>query len=169
MTRIGLLSDTHGDDEIAREAVALLVARGAELLIHLGDVGGEAVVDALAVGMDADGKLKPPAHLVFGNTDDDAAELGRYAELLGIGVHHPAGRLVIDGKTIVFTHGHYHDLMREAIKGGADYLLHGHTHRQQDQTVQKTRVINPGALHRAAVHTVALLDVTGGGLEFLEV
>ena len=63
MTRIGLLSDAHGRGPITQQAVALLLDRGAELLLYLGDVGSEAVIDALAVGDRAQSRL------VFGNTD----------------------------------------------------------------------------------------------------
>ena len=35
---------------------------------------------------------------------------------------------------IAFTHGHEPQLMRAAITGGADYLIHGHTHRPAEHT-----------------------------------
>ena len=159
--RIGLLADTHGKAGTARRAVELLIAHGAEMLIHLGDVGGIEVVDAMA------GEW--PVHIVFGNTDDDAGEVGRYATLLGMHVHEPAGRIVVDGKTIVFTHGHWPDVMNAALAGHADFLLHGHTHKVRDESVGNTRVINPGALCRTAVYTVGLLDVETGRLETIEV
>jgi predicted phosphodiesterase len=50
-----------------------------------------------------------------------------------------------------------------------DYLLHGHTHVRRDERVGKTRVINPGALHRAAEKTVALLDLAADRLEYLRI
>jgi predicted phosphodiesterase len=37
--------------------------------------------------------------------------------------------------------------------------LHGHTHVARDERLGPLRVINPGALQRAAVHTVATLDL----------
>ena len=33
--------------------------------------------------------------------------------------------------------------------GGADFLLHGHTHVPRDERIGATRVFNPGAVGRA--------------------
>jgi predicted phosphodiesterase len=107
--------------------------------------------------------------MVFGNCDWDAADLGDYARHLGVTVDHPAGRLTLDGLTLAFTHGDDPLLMQRAIADRVTYLFHGHTHRTRDETVGSTRVINPGALHRAAQYTVALLDTATGRLEFVPV
>lgn len=157
---IGLLSDTHGRVEAARAGVALLRERGATMLIHLGDVGSEAVLDEL-VGIES--------HLVFGNCDFDDESMKRYAELLGITVHHPLGTLDVEGRRLAFTHGHIQHLLEFALRQGADYVLHGHTHVRRDERVDATRVINPGALHRASPLSVALLDPARDTLEFLDV
>jgi len=146
---LGILSDSHGRADTTRLAVKSLTERGAESLIHLGDVGSEAVLEEL-VGY--------PARIVFGNCDWNDRELGRYAEILGFTVDHPRGTMEIGGKRIAFTHGHLPDLMQRALDDDVDYLLHGHTHEWRDEMVGATRVINPGALFRAARYTAALLD-----------
>jgi len=168
VTTLGLLSDTHGRAEIAREAVALLIDHGADLLIHLGDVGTAEVIDALAVTYPRM-ETQIESHLVFGNCDWEAAALTQYAQTLGVIAHLPAGEMQIDGKRIVFTHGHVNAVMEHAVDSGADYLLHGHTHLQSDHIQGTTRVINPGALFRASRHTVALLTPESGQLQVLEV
>ena len=146
----------------------LLLNHGAEVLIHLGDVGSPEVIDALAVSRPSDGQ-QVEAHLVFGNCDWEAKPLARYARDLGVIVHEPAGDLVVDGKRIFFTHGHLNSVMEHAIEQGVDYLLHGHTHVQSDHLMGPTRVINPGALFRASRYTVALLAPAPGDLQVLEV
>ncbi|HEX8342295.1 MAG TPA: metallophosphoesterase family protein, partial [Tepidisphaeraceae bacterium] len=73
--KLGILSDTHAAADITRRAVALLLAEGAEYLVHCGDVGDEAVLDALA-GV--------PSSFVFGNCDNDRRGLQQYAESIGI-------------------------------------------------------------------------------------
>lgn len=45
-----------------------------------------------------------------------------------------------------------------------DYLFQGHTHQREDVTFGRTRLINPGALHRANPRTAALLDLETGEL-----
>jgi len=165
LARIGLLSDSHGQADRTRRAVRLLIGRGVDRLIHLGDVGGERVIDALLERVDDNGRPDPPVHVTFGNTDDDIRGMSRYAESLGIAVNHPEGRLEIDGKSVVFTHGHLYSVMNEAIDD-ADFLLHGHTHQTKNESAGRTRVINPGALQRAREYTVAVLETETGSVAF---
>jgi putative phosphoesterase len=158
---LGILSDTHGRRDAARAAVELLRSRGAKYLIHCGDVGGEEILDLLA-GDD------PPAAFVWGNNDFDRDDLARYARSVGVNCLETFGSLTLDGKTIAVTHG---DLARPVRKVLAaqdhDYLLVGHSHVPSDQRVGWVRVINPGALHRAAAKTVALLDLATDRLDLL--
>ena len=158
--RLGLLSDSHGRVEITRRAVEALASRSCNLLIHLGDIGDEAVIDEL-IGHDA--------RIVFGNCDWNIQGLTRHAECMGIKVEHPMGLVTIDGKRIAFTHGHLAHLVTQGLSQGVEYLLHGHTHELRDQRVGVTRIINPGALHRAARYTAAVLDPAEDSLEILEV
>lgn len=168
MAKLGLLSDSHGRVTNTRRAVELLVSAGADCLIHLGDVGALEVIDELLVNSKA-GPGQLPAHLVFGNVDWDASDLQVYARELGIEVHRPMGQLEIDGKSVYFAHGDNPDRAELAIQRHADYFLHGHTHEMADERVGQTRIINPGALFRAAKYTVALLDVAADQLEFIDV
>ncbi|MBX3355899.1 MAG: YfcE family phosphodiesterase [Phycisphaeraceae bacterium] len=154
--RVGLLSDSHGRAARTRDAVRLLVGRGADILLHMGDIETEEVLDQLA-GL--------TAHVVFGNNDDEIS-LGRYAASIGLTVAHPLGQLSVDGKTIAFTHGHLGSSLRDWR--GIDYFVHGHTHQRRDERREGTRIINPGALHRAPVYSVALLDPASDALEFLD-
>jgi len=169
LTRIGLLSDSHGRAATTQRAVRLLLDKQVDLLLHLGDVGTVDVIDALIEQIDEAGDLDPQVHAVFGNCDWDADAMARYADSLGVAVDHPVGRLKVDGKTLVFQHGHQEAAMDQALAEGVDYLCHGHTHRQRDERVGETRVINPGALFRAAHYTVAVLDVGKDELKFYTV
>lgn len=157
---IGILSDSHGRVDTTRAAVKLLVDGGATLLIHLGDVGSEAVIDEL-VGHNA--------RIVFGNCDWDDTGLTHHAHCMGVIVNHPMGMIEVAGKQIAFTHGHHANLMQQALRDQVDYLLHGHTHEVRDERAGKTRVINPGALQRAARYTAALLDPAADALHIREV
>lgn len=169
MACIGLLSDSHGRAARTARAVRLLIDHGADHIIHLGDVGSIEVVDALVEQLDADGGLVPPVHLVFGNCDWDADAMARYAASLGIDVAHPVGRLEVDGRLIVYQHGHMDAAMDQALAEQVDYLCHGHSHRRRDERSGTTRVVNPGALFRAADYTVAMLDVARDELRFFTV
>ena len=64
-------------------------------------------------------------------------------------------------------HGHERGFDRLAAMSGADYLLFGHTHRYEQFRDGPVRCINPGALHRARIKTVALLDLATDSVVFL--
>lgn len=165
MPKIGLLSDSHGRDETTRHAVSLLLRHGAQWLIHLGDLGTPRVIDALVIEGDPSGQ-PASCRLVFGNTDGQIETLGRYASELGIIVDHPAGRVEVDGRILVFTHGHDQRIMAEAVSDEVAYLCYGHSHQPRDERIGKTRLINPGALFRARRHTVAMLDTAADQVIF---
>ncbi len=169
VSRIGLLSDSHGRAATTQRAVRLLIDHGADRLIHLGDIGTLEVLDAMVEKRDAAGRPDPPVHIVFGNCDWDAASLTGYAEHLGMAVGDPVGRLRLDGRVLVFQHGHQAAAMEQALAGGADYLCHGHTHEARDERIGATRLINPGALFRASRYSVAVLDTATDGLRFIPV
>ena len=158
--KLGILSDSHGRHERTHKAVQLLLANGATELAHCGDIETEQVIDQLA-GI--------TAHLVFGNCDPDWRVLSRYALGLGVLVQHPLARFECGGRTFAMTHGHDSDCVAAALNEGVDYLLHGHTHVCRDERHGATRIINPGALHRASEFTVALLDTETDQLQFLVV
>ena len=158
---IGILSDSHDRAEAMAAGLRLLKAAGAEFYIHCGDIGSERCIDLLA-------GLK--SAFVFGNTDFDRAGLARYAASIEVPCYGSSADLTLDGKRIAVTHGDDFQLKKRLLAAQAhDYLLQGHTHVRADERVGKTRVINPGALHRAREKTVAVLDTAGDTLAFLVV
>ncbi len=156
---IGIISDSHGEIVRTRQAMFLLSNFGCKKFIHLGDVETVEVLDEL-LGFDV--------VLVFGNCDW-ISQLLDYAVKVGIDVREGADVITIDGKRIAFLHGHDERKYYEFLDDEVDYLLHGHSHEKRDEMVNKTRCINPGALHRATVYTVAVLDTCEDTLVFLEV
>ncbi|MEM6562631.1 MAG: metallophosphoesterase family protein [Planctomycetota bacterium] len=156
--KLGVLSDTHGRHEMALRAVDRLGGEGVDGLVHCGDIGNDAegrrVLDALA------GEL--PVWFVWGNTDYDADELAPYAADLGLTVLGHSGQLDADlaAGPVSVHHGHdfrLYDRIAETQAGG--YLLSGHTHVPHDHHEHGTRLLNPGALHRAKPKTVATLTL----------
>lgn len=168
MTTLGLLSDSHGRAQTTHTAIDLLLDHGADVLIHLGDIGTVQVLDALAAIHPGTGE-QIEAHIVFGNTDWDFASLQRYAQDLGIHAHSPYGLQEWDGCRVGFTHGHQPAVTQHLLDSGVDYLLQGHTHILEDRDLGGTRLINPGALFRAQRHTAAVLKPSVGQLKVVEV
>ena len=158
--KIGILSDTH--DRVARtvKALQLLLAEGAEAIVHCGDLTRPEIVRIFA---------KVPTYFVFGNNDYDHDGLLRAmvrpnAISLGRG-----GEIELAGKRIVVIHGDSAREVRRLASLAPDYLLYGHSHITADERIGPTRWINPGALHRAPSWTVALLDLNTDELRNLTI
>lgn len=163
--KIGLVSDTHGHAARLRLALALLAQQGAEAVVHCGDLDSVECLELL-------GQFQWTAHAVAGNVDRHLSP--RLADAARSAAVHFSPRTVEveyqPGRYLVATHGHDRDLLAELIAGGQfAYVCHGHTHEQRDQRLGGVRVINPGALYRAAQHTVALLDTDPDTVTFIPI
>lgn len=164
---LGVLSDTHDHPNRTRRAVDLLQSAGAQGLVHCGDLNSPAIVRILS-GL--------PSWFVFGNNDvlgrhdvQAAQQLEAAAQEAGAVCLGWGGVIDLAGKRIAVTHGHQSAEEQRLLAGQPDYLLTGHTHERHDRRLGPTRLINPGALHRVPVFTVALLDLSTDELRFLTV
>lgn len=158
--RVGILSDTH--DRLSRtiRAVAALQAQKVEVLLHCGDLTGSNIVHACGV---------LPCMFVLGNNDDDETGLRAAIEAIDGKYLGMAGEVVLAGKRLAITHGDNPRLVRKLLAEKPDYLLFGHSHHRHDRHEGATRCINPGALHRASVYSVAVLDIETDTLRFLTI
>jgi putative phosphoesterase len=122
---IGLISDTHG---LLRPQVHQALA-GVELILHAGDVGGDEILDELA--------LIAPVLAVFGNTD--APGDPRLSEAI---------ERIIGGVSIHVSHGHEVGSPTPArllARYPAQVIVYGHTHRQLVSRADERLVVNPGS------------------------
>jgi len=142
---VGLVSDTHS---LVRPEI-FRALEGVELILHAGDVGGQAVIDALSA--------IAPVQAVYGNTDPPG-EPGLKARL----------SLDIEGFSIHVSHGH--ELGSPApekllARYKADVIVFGHTHKPLVERFGARLVVNPGAAGPRRFHlrpSVARLTVRLG-------
>jgi putative phosphoesterase len=133
--RIAVIADTHGK---LPDHVAEDI-RAADEIWHLGDFTDAEMVARIV-------KLGRPFYGILGNRDD--------------GIDLPETlRLERGGKSFLLVH--------EPPKrpGGADFLLHGHTHVPRDEMVGATRVLNPGTIgkpNHGAPPSYAWLEIDAG-------
>lgn len=143
--RLGLISDTHG---LMRPEVHDIF-RGVELILHAGDVGGDEILDELA--------LIAPVHAVFGNTD----ELGNTRLRIAIDIE-------VGGLKIHVSHGHELGAPKPAkllARYAADVIVYGHTHIPLVAKAGGRLVVNPGAAGPARfdiMPSVAILEIRDG-------
>lgn len=159
--QIAILSDTHSRYQTVEKVLQMLQERGINHVIHCGDIEDSETV-WLFQGL--------TAHFAFGNCDLDRASLRQAIYGIGETLHEPFGQVEWEGARIAFLHGDDKRLMdRLEHSGRFDYLFYGHTHHAAQHRTGPTRVINPGALHRARPKTFAVLDPASGDLETVTV
>lgn len=157
--KVGVLSDSHDNEAAVVAAAGVFRARGIEALIHCGDVVEGSTLELLR---------EFRVSVCLGNNDSPRA-LEAAAERIG-GAYAPVLDVEIGGKKFFVAHGDRPGALNAAFNArGHDYVLYGHTHRRDDRKEGRTRLINPGALYRAAGYSVAVLDLAKDELEFIEI
>jgi putative phosphoesterase len=125
MMRIGIIADTHG--LLRPEAVEAL--RGADAIVHAGDVGGAHVLDGLRA-------LAPLTYVEGNNDDSDGTDIKR---------------VTIGGIRILLTHilPRPHKPDRRVIdslrRKPADVVIFGHSHLPHDEIIDGVRYFNPAS------------------------
>jgi putative phosphoesterase len=119
---IGLIADTHG--LLRPEAVSALA--GSDLILHAGDVGAPAILEALAA--------IAPIIAVRGNNDH-----GPWAEKL------PAVEVVAAGGAHVYLLHDVHDLDLDPRAAGFAAVVSGHSHRPSIVEKDGVLFVNPGS------------------------
>ena len=162
--KIGIVSDSHAKADRLRRALTALIARGAQAVVHCGDIGSTACLDALAAA-------GVPAYAVAGNMDRHLDRLQAAARKGGVRLSLETVLLPLGGGSyLAATHGHEPATVAHLLaERRFAYVCLGHTHQVRDERVGTTRVINPGALHHAHPPTVALLDTDADTVEHIEV
>jgi putative phosphoesterase len=125
---------------------------GVQLILHAGDVGGDDILDELA--------LIAPVQAVYGNTDDPAdPRLGASIDI------------EIGGLRIHVSHGHELGAPKPETlltRYAADVIVYGHTHQQLVVEADGRLVVNPGAAGPARFDLkpgVAILTIENGKAE----
>src|SRR3954454_6008001 len=155
---LGVLANTDGRSEIVQAAVDIFVSEGAELILHCGDIGGRQVLDAMApVG----------GAFVWGARDHDRTGLMRHGMGIGLVCFGVLGEFAHAEKKIAILHGHEKPILKKLItEQQYDYILCGHEAKTEDQTVGKTRILNPGPLY-GQTRSAMLLDPFSGKVKIL--
>jgi hypothetical protein len=122
MSRIGLISDTHG--LLRPQAEAFL--RGCERIVHAGDIGEASILEAL-------GRLAPVT-AVRGNNDR-----GGWAEAL------PQSEVLQIGEVFVYVLHDLAELELDPAAAGFQVVVCGHSHRPLVEKRDGVLYVNPGS------------------------
>jgi uncharacterized protein len=120
--RIGIISDTHG--LLRREAIEQL--RGADHIIHAGDMGAAAVIDGL--------RKIAPTTAIKGNIDT-----GEWAK-----DYPETERVILAGRAFYVLHN-LREITLDPAASGFDVVISGHSHRPKIGTKNGVVYVNPGS------------------------
>jgi len=152
--RIGILSDSHEELHNLDQALTIFREHEIETVIHCGDITTPRTAARL--------KGFRVIH-VSGNMDRTDGGLRR--ALIDLNADNFSGHFFtgqLNGVWIAAAHGHQpHHLHTFIADGRYAYIFHGHTHRRRDEWVNKSRVINPGALggRQPESRSVCIIDL----------
>src|SRR5690606_24854869 len=122
MARVGVISDTHG---LLRPAAVEALA-GSDLIVHAGDVGDAAILDALGA--------IAPVRAVRGNVD-----VGTWAASLP-----PIEVVEVAGQHLYVLH-RLEDLDLDPAAAGFAAVIYGHSHRPSAERRGGVLFLNPGS------------------------
>jgi uncharacterized protein len=119
--RIGVISDTHG----LMRAEVLVALRGADHILHAGDIGSPAVLDAL--------RNIAPVTAVRGNVDDE-----EWSRLL------PKTALVELRGYLFYVIHRVDEFDLDPRAAGFAAVISGHSHRPREEWINGVLYFNPG-------------------------
>ncbi len=168
--KICILSDSHDHIPLLDAAVAEAKERGAEAILHCGDVVAPNTLRCL-------NKYELPVHAIHGNNTGDLYTLGQMATKPGnmIEYHGMDAKLTLAGRRIFLVHyPHYARAM--ATTGDWDLVCCGHSHNYKQESVPNiknghTILLNPGTIGGvgSAPATYVMMDLETMELEKFEI
>ena len=123
--RIGVISDTHG--QLHPGAAELF--RGADHILHAGDIGGDHILKAL--------RALAPVTSVLGNNDDATGEDIVRTDLGGL--------RVLLTHILPRPHKPHKKVVQSLKKEPADVVVFGHSHLPHDEVIDGVRYFNPAS------------------------
>ncbi|MCL0106552.1 metallophosphoesterase [Peptococcaceae bacterium] len=157
--RIGIISDTHGNLNIAKAAISKMGS--IDVLLHAGDHYKDAVALEKEIS-------EVDIYAVVGNCD---FEVFKPKDLF----------LEIAGKKIWLTHGHKYGVKESddylaslAIEKNIDIVVYGHTHIAVSKFIENKLIFNPGSTTRprgSKPATYGIIEIKDGKIypEILEI
>ena len=142
---IAVISDTHG---LLRDSV-FDVFKGADIILHAGDVCGTSIIDKL---------LKTaPVIAVRGNMDG-----GKWADQL------PETEIIKIGNILIYMLHDFNKLDLDPEIAGFNIVISGHTHQPNIEQKNNVLYLNPGSAGPRRFDypvSVALLEIQGTSLK----
>lgn len=134
--KVGIVSDTHDNIELAEEAVNFFEEEDCEVVIHCGDI----VAPFTAELFDADFKF----HAVRGNNDGEW-NLKQVVNEFG-SFYNNIAELELGDLQVAVYHGTEEEIVKGLVEKNYDFVFRGHTHEKKISEKGGTIELNPGGI-----------------------
>lgn len=128
MYKLGVMSDSHQKADLTKDAIDMLKSKGAEYLVHAGDLEIRENLELLK-------KSELPYVIVFGNNDWNLFEYQHDYK-----IHKEPYYFKIKDSKYKLMHIPNH------LTPNSDIIIYGHTHIFKTEYVNNTLFLNPGEL-----------------------
>lgn len=132
---IGLIADSHDNLDALEYWVEYFNYRGADVLLHAGDVISPFCVSVLD-------DFENSVYVTFGNNDGDRDTLRKKAE--GTDVNFKDGPVTLDLTESTVLMSHKPSNLPDEYSPEVDLIVHGHTHERRYAEDSSPPVVNPG-------------------------
>jgi len=134
---VGVVSDTHNNIKNIKKIICLFNEEQVDLVIHTGDISKASTLEIFS-------NLNSPLVGVFGNNDRIEEGLKEVCEEYNFNFQEPPLSLTLEHKKVAVFHEP--ELIEGYIKDhqDIDLILHGHTHRYKEETIDGIIYFNPG-------------------------
>jgi len=152
-----VFSDTHDRLPLIDAALAEFARRGAEVVLHAGDVVAPFAARRLL-------SWKGPLHVTYGNNDGERAGLSQVLPQIRDGPLH----LELGGRRILLHH--YVGWCEPAALQAAEIVVTGHTHEVVHEARDGRMFVNPGECCGWVTGrcTIAIIDTDGPSAQIIE-
>lgn len=164
--KIGIISDTHGQVDLALAASREFIFRAVDAVIHCGDIGSDMVLTEMAALFQT---LDIPIYAVLGNCDI-LHELDFFEEVDGVNLMGRVGHLTLADRKIAVLHSDDEAHFDALVDSGTyDYVFFGHSHTRRNEQISKTRIVNPGAAGRGMHPSCAVVNLLDDDVSFFTI
>jgi putative phosphoesterase len=164
--KLGIISDTHGQIDLALSAAREFIFRAVDAVIHCGDIGSDMVLSEMAALLQT---LDIPIYAVLGNCDLNK-NLPPFPEESGINLMGRFAHLTLGNRRIAVLHSDDEARFEAVVRSNRyDYVFFGHSHDRCDEQINKTRIVNPGSAGRGMHSSCAVVDLLTDKVTFFTI
>jgi putative phosphoesterase len=133
---IGITGDTHNNLKNISKICEIFNSLHVDLVIHTGDV-------TLPKSLKAFKALKSKIVGVYGNNDQgEKKDLIKTATEFNCSFYEEPYYLKLNGISLCIIH--HPELIDKKMLDSSDVIVHGHTHKYREETLEETLIFNPG-------------------------